>query len=146
MSFFFRHKFFSLLIILSILYWYLNPAHKFGVINKWVIVYNRIPVVKFDFYVGPSGNIYFEDDLANRSSVSYWFNNHLCKEPVGTQTVHLFVGTGFDTSSFVLNKRILDSLQLKKVYVHQLLVRDAISQYNQALNSGVKAAILIRNR
>ncbi len=146
MSFFFNHKFFSLLIILSILYWHLNPAHKFGIINKWVIVYNRIPVVKFDFYIGSSGKIFFEDDLANRSSVFYWFNNHFCKEPVETQVVHLFVGTGFDSSSFVLNKEILDSLRLKRVNVHQLLVRDAITQYNQAVNSGIKAAILIRDR
>jgi hypothetical protein len=146
MSFFFNHKFFSLLIILSILYWYINPAHKFGVVNKWVIVYNRIPVVKFDFYVDPSGGIFFEDDLANRSSLSYWFTNHLCKDPVGAQAVDLFVGTGFDSSSFNLNKEILDSLQTKKVYVHQLLVHEAIGQYNQAVNSGIKAAILVKNR
>lgn len=146
MSFFFKHKLLSLLIIIGAIYWFKNPADRFGFIYKGFVVYNRIPVINFDFYVSPSGNIFFEDDLNLPSSVQYWYDKHLLISPVGTKDVYLFVGTGFDSTIFTMNKELLPLLQSSRVFIRQAPTLEAVRLYNEAKANGITAAILIKNR
>lgn len=143
MSFFFRHKFLSIFIILAISYWYYNPTKKFGIVNKFLIVYNRIPVTDFDFYVNSSGNIFFEDDLTLKTSLQYWYNNHIDKENSGTKQVKLFIGAGFEKTAFSIDREILNGLQKHKFFIRQAPIPDAIKQFNSSVDSGFSSAILI---
>lgn len=146
MSFFIRHKFLSIFIILAISYWHYNPAKKFGIVNKYVIVYNRIPVADFDFYVNSSGDIFFEDNLTLKTSLQYWYNNHFSNEISGTKLVKLFIGTGFEKTAFSLDREILDNLQKQRIYILLAPIPDAIKQYNASIDSGFSSAILISHK
>jgi hypothetical protein len=145
MAFIFNHKIFTLFVLLCIAYWYFNPPKKFGIVNKWLIVYNRIPVTGIGFFVSPTGNFFLEYNVSDKQSLKYWYDNHLNKPPVGSKQILLFVGTGFEHSNFSLDKSILPQLQSQKVYVRQALTPDAIHMYNAAIDSGIPAAILIKN-
>jgi hypothetical protein len=110
-----------------------------------LIIFNRVPIIGFDFYINSKREIFFEDNLNEPPTIEYWLNTHMEKDSLGQRRLNLFIGTGFDSTIFTLNKKYYPILQKNQVYIRQALTPDAIRYYNAAIDSGLPAVILIKN-
>lgn len=146
MSWIFKNKFLSLIIIAAITYWLYNPAGLFGIVRKGFVVYNRIPILFFDCYINPEGRLYLESDLTEKSNIRYWFANHFQPSTdSGNQLTPLLIGSGFSGKrSLLLNQKELQTCRNARYEPRQLPSIEAISTYNTLRKKGRKAAILLK--
>jgi len=144
MTFFFRHKFFTLLFILFIWYWFYNPANRIGLARKGIVVYNRFPIFLFDLYINPDGKMVLLEDLNKEQSDGYWYKTHFTAKSSENKRTTFIVGTGFDSTEFVLNYNLVQKIQAQNILVKQMPSPEAIKQYNNMRDSLNSVSILLK--
>jgi len=146
MSWLFRHKFFTLLIIAVVVYWLKNPADQFGFFRKGCAIYNKIPVLFFDCYVTPAGKLHLESDLSVSTNITYWIDNHLTLDDGnGKKNNLLLIGTGYNGEKKVtLSSEQVRNLRGRQIDIKYLGSAEAIAKYNSLKANGERAAILLK--
>jgi hypothetical protein len=143
-SFFFKHKFITLLIACVVAYIYFNPGGKFGYIQKNLVIYNRIPVSFVDLYILPDGSSKPVEDISKKETLDdIWFN--LFQVP-SEESILIIVGTGFSRPSFVLSDEKVISWEAKGAIIQQLPSREAIKLFNSSVDQHKKVALLLSLR
>ena len=148
MGWLWKHKLLLVLGILAVVYWFYNPAGRFGIVRNGFVVYNRIPILFFDCYIDPAGKLYLQGDLTQKENVNYWFQNYLVKKSPGRRsTVPLFFGTGMDDSSGISP----DFTLLQKCRNHRfepkvMSSRAAIQRFNALREQEQPCALLLKIR
>lgn len=140
-TFLWKHKIFSLLLVAAVAYFFVNPAGKFGYGQKNLVIFNRLPVSFFDLTISPDGKAQPIEDVGGKDALSDFFLGFSHKSD--DENVLLIVGTGFDTPSFQLNDDKAVSLESRNVNVKQLPSREAIKLYNASVDQGRKVALLL---
>lgn len=144
MTFFFRHKFFTIFLIFLVWYWIYNPSGRIGYARKGIAVYNRFPVFLFDLYVTPDGKMILLEDLNNDQSVPYWYNTHFTAKSSENARTSLIIGTGFDSTCFTLDYNFTQKVQNHGIFVKQMPSPDAVNLYNSMRDSLKPVSILLK--
>jgi hypothetical protein len=140
-GFLWNHKIFSLFLIATIAYFFVNPAHKFGYAQKNLVVFNRLPVSFFDFAISADGSAQPIEDINKKDALTDFFIELSRKQD--DENVLLIVGTGFDRASFQLSDDKAVSLEGRNISVRQLPSREALKLYNSSVDQGKKVAMLL---
>jgi hypothetical protein len=140
-TFLWKHKIFSLLLIAAVAYFFVNPSGKFGYARKNLVIYNRLPVSFFDLSISAGGSTQPLEDLNKKDALMDFFIE-LSHKP-DDENVLLIVGTGFDRPSFQLSDDKAASLEGKNINVRQLPSREAVKLYNASISQGRKTALLL---
>ncbi len=138
-----KHKLLVVLGIAAGIYWFNNPAGRFGIVREGLVVYNRIPVTFFDCYIDPDGKLTLVSDLSEPVNVNYWFENHL-KSNRGNTPVPLIIGTGFETEQFKPGATILKRCRQYRFEPKILSSRGAITLFNELHLQEKKCALLLK--
>jgi hypothetical protein len=140
-TFLWKHKIFSLFVIAVIAYFFVNHSGKFGYCQKNLVIYNRLPVAFFDLSISADGSALPLEDLNKKDALTDFFFE-LSRKP-DDENVMLIVGTGFDRPAFQIADDKALSLEGRNVNVRQLPSRDAVKLYNETVDQGKKAALLL---
>ncbi|MBD3344341.1 MAG: hypothetical protein GF401_04680 [Chitinivibrionales bacterium] len=146
MRFFLEHKFVTLLIILGIGYWYVNPANRFGYYRKGFVIYNRIPLAFCDLYVDPNGDHTMLEDLKKKRVLSHWYSKvQDFTDRDDMRTVTLLIGNGFgkERSSFI-EQNYISNLRNSNVKIVMLPSEKAVRKFNSLKDMGEPVAILLK--
>lgn len=143
--FLWKNKFLVLLLLLIGAYFYTNPADRFGIVRPQLVVYNRIPVFFFDFFVGFDGETELYDDVSEPLNFTYfWRNEGKGLRTEETKRVFL-MGTGFkERASFDLEPAYEDSLLMSGLHIMKTNNHDAARKYNELREQGRDVAILLK--
>jgi hypothetical protein len=146
MSWLLKNKLLVLLFITGIAYWINNPAGRFGVFTKGLVIYNRIPVPFLDCYIDPAGKLYLQADLSEKGNVNYWYKEHFSKSRNNSSfSIPFFIGVGFDdTASFILSDEMLNRIRQKRFDPEQLSSPAAIGKFNRLREAGKPAGLLLK--
>jgi hypothetical protein len=140
-TFFWKHKFISLLIICVVAYIFVNPPHKFGLAWKSFVIFNRIPITYMDIYIPFNGSLKPLAKISDIEARKDWMSD-LMKTP-HEEELELIVGTGFGRPSFQLEDTAIISLETKGIHCTQLLSPQAMKLYNSMTDQNKKVAILL---
>jgi hypothetical protein len=140
-TFLWKHKIFTLLLIAAAAYFFVNPAGRFGYCRKNLVVFNRLPVSFFDLTISPDGKAQPLENISGKDALSDFFLGFMHKSD--DENVLLIVGTGFDAPSFQLSDDKAVSLESRNINVKQLPSREAVSLYNTSVDQGRKVALLL---
>lgn len=84
------------------------------------------------------------EDLNKEQSVGYWYKTHFtAKSSENKQTVFI-VGTGFDSTEFIVNYSLVQKIQAQNILVKQMPSPEAIKQYNNMRDSLNSVSILLK--
>lgn len=145
MAFLWRHKIFTLFLLFVAYYLFVNPHNRFGIVHKGIAVYNKVPVVLFDLYVSPSGDMFLEEDLKKPDVLKNWFQDHIATDTLFHTHPELLVGTGFEnTGGNILEGSLVDTLEALGIVVKQMPSNDAVNMFNADKDSLRSTAILLR--
>lgn len=142
--FFLKHKILSALLICGIVYFFVNPPHKFGFVTGSLVVYNRIPLTHFDLFIDFDGSMKPMTNMAGVDEQKDWMSSLL--EAPREDVMLLIVGTGFGRSSFHLSDSLVIVLEVKGIHTIQVPSPEAAKQYNAAVDHNTKVAILLSMR
>ncbi len=145
MSWLLRHKLLTAAIVAGCVYYFVNPAGRFGIVRKGLVVYNRIPVCFFDCFVDTKGGLHLEADLESPSNLAYWLENHL--QPLSDEsggTIPLLVGTGFDSVKIVFSRELTGDCRGRGFEPHFYNSREAIERFTALREKGTPAALLLK--
>lgn len=138
-----KHKLLIVLGIAAGIYWFNNPAGRFGIVREDLVVYNRIPVAFLDCYIDPDGKLTLVSDLSEPVNVNYWFDNHF-KFNKENSPVPLIIGTGFKTEQFKPGQKFLNRCRQYRFEPKILSSRGAIALFNELRLQGKKCALLLK--
>ena len=146
MSWFFKHKLLTLLIIAGIFYWVKNPSGQFGLHQKGFVVYNRIPIIGFDCYIDTKGKVHLESDLTQAVNLNYWFNEHLIKDRNNSLAlIPLIIGTGFGEEAIKqFDMKLMQKIRQRQFEPTFIPSKKAIAYYNKLREAGKPVAILLK--
>ena len=143
-SFFWKHKLLSLFIVLAIVYVFVDPPHKFGIVTKNFVVYNRIPVSFLDAFVNFDGSLRPLVSLFGTDDQKDWMAS-LHDQGRGDDLL-LIVGTGFGRASYRLSDSLIVRLGEWNIRTSQVPSPEAVRQYNSAVSGNKRVAILLSVR
>jgi hypothetical protein len=146
MTWLLQHKFFTLVIIAGAVYWFGNPSGQFGFVRQGIAIYNHIPIVFLDCYIGPDGRLHPESQLENAVNVRYWFDQHFVSyHDSGSIMLPLLIGNGFsDSSRIAIDPAMLRACRDRWFDPQSYSSPEAIEKYNALRTQGKKAAILLK--
>ena len=140
-----KHKLLVVLGIAAGIYWFNNPAGRFGIVREGLVVYNRTPVAFFDCYINPDGKLTLVSDLSDPVNVNYWFENHFKSSRENT-LVPLIIGTGFSAELFTPERQLLTRCRRQGFEPKILSSRGAIDLFNELRLQEKKCALLLKIR
>jgi hypothetical protein len=146
MSWFFKHKFLTLLIIAVVFYWFYNPPGRFGMHTKGFIVYNKIPLMQMDCYIDTKGKMHLESDLSEPQYVNYWYRNHFIYDMNNAPAmIPLIIGTGYEQNKIKkFGRGLLSKIRQRKFEPKFYPTPRAIEEYNKLRDADKQCAILLK--
>ena len=146
MEWLWKHKLLLVLGILAVVYWFYNPAGRFGIVRNGFVVYNRIPVCFFDCYIDPVGKLHLQGDLTKKENINYWFETHLSSRPPAQgSSIPLIIGTGMDDSTgFSPSFSLLHKCRNRHFEPKIMSSRAAIERFNSLREQEQSCALLLK--
>ncbi|MBD3321453.1 MAG: hypothetical protein GF350_10210 [Chitinivibrionales bacterium] len=146
MRFFWEHKFLSFLIVMGIIYWFANPAGRFGYVRKGFAIYNRIPLAFCDLYVDAGGEHTLLEDLKKKRVQKHWYSEvQKLSDRQGYKKVILIIGNGFGVErSAVIEEDYISRLRNSNVKIKMLPSEKAVEVFNSHKDRGDPTAILLK--
>jgi hypothetical protein len=148
MGFFQKNKLLTLLILLAVAYWFLNPPHKFGFSHVNIVVFDRMPIPLFDLYVDLSGKKYPLENI-NKAAVF----EQLCGKlgelsgKNSSEQPTLIVGTGFSLRPlFSLQSKEGLPQSLRWINIVEMSSSAAMREYNLLVDRKKPVAIVLKIR
>ncbi len=143
-TFLWKHKFLSLMIICFVVYFFVNQPRKFGLAAHNFVVYNRVPIAFLDLFVGFDGSIQPMSAIAGADEQKDWVRDIL--DTPRQDSLLLVVGTGFVNDSFRLSDSLKALLEEQGIRTSQFPSPEAIRQFNAAPDRDQPVAILLSVR
>ncbi len=143
--FLWRNKFLVLLALLVLGYLHVNPARQFGIVRPQLVVYNRVPILFFDLFIGYDGKSELYDDVSETRSFDYFWRSEAPRLRKTDQDYVFIIGAGFEGDSrFKLDQHYEDSLLMSGVDVLRAPNPQAARKYNELKEQNRPVAILMK--
>jgi hypothetical protein len=146
MDFFLRNKLLTFLILLGVVYWFVNKPGKFGLATKNIVVYDRVPIPFFDLYVNVAGKKIPVENLNKPLAFENLCDTLARLKSASSQVqITLVVGTGFtEQKLFSLQGRKDLPETVRWTKVEEMPSRAAITRYNALVDAKMPVAIILK--
>ncbi|HUI91508.1 MAG TPA: hypothetical protein VLX68_04585 [Chitinivibrionales bacterium] len=140
----FKNKIFLIIVACAVAYFFFNPGGKFGFAQKNLVIYNRVPLMFYDLYVGPNGSPKPVEEISGKETLQDIWNDLFSIPP--EENILIIIGSGFSRPTFVLNDETVIAIEAKGATIKQLPSPQAIKLFNASVDQHKKVAILLRLR
>jgi len=146
MTFFWKHKIFTLFLGFLVFYFFYNPAKKFGYMQSGLIIYNKVPVTFLDLYVDTTGSMALEQDFSRKQSFDYWYKTFIEEKKIFPPR-KMYVGMGFGKSrTMKFNEEQIAKIGSWGWEIEITDTKNAARLYNAERDSGHMPAIILHTK